>query len=95
MDTFINLIKDIWTAEFAVTGQGIALFFLLNLICMMSGRFRWSFITSIGATFYLLFFMNRALLARHFNDIGMVGMFVLGGAFFLVLMIWSFFIDSD
>ena len=86
---------DLWNADLAISGKSLLTFMVFNITFMLMGRFRFNLIAGLSLTFYLLFFENRPLIDKYFDDTGLAAMFVVSGVVFLTLSIWSFFIDAD
>jgi hypothetical protein len=86
---------DLWNSQLNIAGQEVIVFLLFNIVFMLMGRFRFCFVTAIGMIFYWMFFENRKVLDSAFSTHAATAMFIAGGALFLALGIWSFFIDSE
>ncbi|MBN2143459.1 MAG: hypothetical protein JW774_02435 [Candidatus Aureabacteria bacterium] len=92
---FIKYILDLWNTDLVVSGQTMMVLMIFNIIFMLMGRFRFCFASTLGMIFYWMFFENRKILDAAFSMHAATAMFVAGGALFLSLIIWAFFIDSE
>jgi hypothetical protein len=85
----------LWDASLAFSGKTLIAFLVFNIMFMLMGRFRFNLVTALFFVFYVVFFENRKLIDQYFDDTGLAAMFIAGGAVFLSLAIWSFFIETD
>lgn len=94
----MDLLQDLWTAEFIYSGKTIIAFLVFNILFMLMGRFRFCFIIALFLVYYSILFENRTLFERMISNFGDLGFFasnIIFGIVFLGLAVWSFFIDSD
>ncbi len=86
---------SLWNTELLLSGKVLITFLVFNITFMMMGRFRFNLISTLFLIFYIIFFANRKLIDQYFDDTGLAALFVVFGTLFLVMAIWSFFIESD